>query len=170
MQAPRVLQVATGIAGLAVPALIGCSGTLTQLGRVEQTVGQASYYDIMKEVPEVLATHGYTVYDDTPNGPNLYIETGWQERAPFDDEAAQGITYARTRFIAQARKASADTYTLRIRAENQVQVGEGATATVAFREGTPWGTMGPTGDYTAYVHQVTSEIEMRVAAGVRTIR
>ena len=154
---------------LAVVGLAACSGTLARLGKVDRTIGRASYHDIMKEVPEVLSRHGYAIYDRNINGGGaLYLETGWQERAPFEDEAAAGITYARTRFIVRAREASAATYTLRLSAENEVQVGPDATARVSRRKGTPWGTMAATAMYEAYVRQIASDIEMRVAAGLRT--
>ncbi len=169
MYAPLTARIATALTS-AVSALAACSGTLSHLGRLEFTVGQASYSDIETEVPAVFAKYGYAIYANVTNGPNLYIETGWQERAPFDDEAAEGIIYARTRFIARARGSGVHSYTLRIRAENEVQPGDNPTAKVTVREAMPWGTMQPTDDYASYARQITSEIEMRVAAGVRTIR
>jgi hypothetical protein len=147
--------------------LLACSGTLARLGTVEHTIGRASAHDIMTEVPAVLRRHGYAIYEAREDGSNLYIETGWQDRAPFDDEAEQGVDYARTRFIARARMSAPGIYELRISAENQVRPGRNASSNIKVREGLNWGTMLPTKDFKTFVDDVTGEIEMRVAAGLR---
>lgn len=148
--------------------LTACSGVLAHLGTVDHTIGRASLHDIMIEVPEVLQRHGYAIYENRPTGSTLYIETGWQERAPFDDEVEEGIEYARTRFIARGRKAGPATYTLTISAENQVRAPADSAPEIAVRPATGWSTMAPTSMYKAYVQEITTEIEMKVAAGVRT--
>ncbi len=148
--------------------LTACSGTLAHLGTIDHTVGRASFHDIMTEVPAVLLRHGYAIYENRPTSSTLYIETGWQERAPFDDEAEAGVEYARTRFIARGRKAGPATYTLTISAENQVRASADTAPEIAVRLAAGWSSMPPTDGYKAYVQEITTEIEMKVDAGLRT--
>lgn len=166
-QVPPPVHATTLLVAPAILLIAACSGTLARLGIDERTIGHASAHDIMTEVPAVLRRHGYAIYDARQDGSNLYIETGWQERAPFDDEAAQGVDYARTRFIARARMTAPGIYELRIAAENQVRPGRNASSNIRMREGLNWGTMPPTKMFKAFVTEVTGEIQMRVAAGLR---
>lgn len=143
--------------------LTACSGALGHMGSIDDTIGRASFHDIMTEIPAVLHRHGFAIYQDQQTGSTLYLETGWQERAPFDDEAKAGVDYARTRFIARARKAGPSTYTLTISAENQVR----GVADTASGITPGWSTQPPTRLYLAYVREITTEIKMRVDAGLR---
>lgn len=143
-----------------------CAGSLANRGQVETTVGRATFNDIMNEVPSILRRVGYAIYEVRETGNSLYIETGWQERVPFDDEAEAGADVARTRFVARARKVGPALYTLRVTAENEVHG-------VATPEELPeaaggWSTMPATGMYKAYVLDITTEIQMKVDAGLRT--
>jgi len=140
--------------------LPACSRSLAHLGTIDHRIGRASSYDIMREVPAVLRLHGYAIYENRQTSSTLHIETGWQERAPFDDEADEGAENARTRFIARGRKAGPTVYTLTISAENQVRA---LSDTVEAG----WSTMPPTDAYLAYVREITTEIEMKVDAGLR---
>jgi hypothetical protein len=159
---PPLLRVSTVI------LLAACSGALAHRGTIEQTIGRASFRDIMAEVPEVLRRHGYAIYENRPTASTLYIETGWQERAPFEDEAKGGIEAARTRFIARARKAGPATYSLTISAENQVRAPADTAPDIAVRLATGWSTMSPTHMYEAYVREITTEIRLKVDSGLRT--
>jgi hypothetical protein len=144
-------------------ALTGCSRGRIPLGTLDRTVGRASERDIMVEIPAVLRRYGYAIYNDRPTSSTLYLETGWQERAPFEDEEKAGVDYARTRFIVRARQAGPSTYTLRVSAENQVR----APADTASGIVPAWSTMAPTDLYRAYIREITGEIEMKVNAGLR---
>ena len=152
---------------LTVPALLflsACGASLATQGRTEQVIGRASYYSIMTEIPEVLGSLGYTVYDKQETSTALYIETSWQERAPFEDEAAMGVDYARTRFIVRARKANPQVFTLRLQAENQVQ----GRSNASWHESVgAWSTSPATEMYEAYMLDVFTEIKLRVDAGLR---
>lgn len=143
--------------------LTACSGALAHLGTIDQTVGRASFRDIMVEVPAVLQHHGFAIYQDRQTSSTVYLETGWQERAPFDDEAKAGVDYARTRFIVRARKAGPATYRLTISVENQVRALEDTASGITPR----WSTMPPTDLYQTYVQEITTEIAMKVDAGLR---
>lgn len=149
-------------------ALVGCSGSLADLGRVDHTVGHATLHDIVSEVPEVLRRHGYAIYHNRETSSTLYIETGWRERAPFDDEAAGGAHYARTRFILRARKAGAAFYTLRLTSQNEVRGEPDASGDLAGLPPESWTTMEATSMYEEYVLAISEEIQLEVDAGVRT--
>ena len=148
--------------------LSACTASLTNLGGMESMIGRATYHDIMTEVPETLQRHGYAIYQNRDDGANLYIETSWQERAPLEDEAEIGVEDARTRFVARARKAGPALYTLRLSAENQVR---GALQSAEAPEGEEtheWSTIPATDMLKAYVEQITTEIQLKVDAGLRT--
>ncbi|MBI3983342.1 MAG: aminopeptidase [Gemmatimonadetes bacterium] len=140
--------------------LPACSRSLAHPGTIDHRIGRASFYDIMREVPAVLRLYGYAIYENRQTGSTLHIETGWQERAPFDDEADGGAEAARTRFIARGRKAGPTLYSLTISAENQVRA-------LADTLDTGWSAMPPTDMYMAYVREITTEIDMKVDAGLR---
>jgi len=148
-------------------ALVACASTLAHQGILDHAVGRGSFRDIMVEVPAVLQRYGYAIYQNRPTSSTLYIETGWQERAPFDDEAAEGVEYARTRFVARGRKAGPTMYTLTISAENQVMTPADTAPETASRPATEWSVMPPTDMYKSYVREIATEIEMKVDAGLR---
>lgn len=147
-----------------MPLLSACGAPFATQGRTEHVIGRASYYSIMTEIPEVLGTVGYTIYDKRETSTALYLETSWQERAPFEDEAAMGVEYARTRFVVRAQKASPQVFTLRLQAENQVQ---GRSDESWHQSVGAWSTFPPTEMYEAYMLDIFTEIKLRVDAGLR---
>jgi hypothetical protein len=159
---------ASASATAVLPFLAGCSGTLVNRGSVETTVGRATYHDILTEVPQALRRNGYAIYRNQETRSTIYIETGWQERAPFEDEAAKGVEYARTRFIARARNAGPSVFTLRISAENQVKGLQDSSGEPMDWQTQDWATMPATEMYSAYVGEITMEIKLKVDAGLRT--
>ncbi|MBI4539711.1 MAG: hypothetical protein HY704_09430 [Gemmatimonadetes bacterium] len=137
---------------------------ISSQGGVEHTIGHASYHDISVQVPEVLRRYGYAIYNNVETGATLYIETNWMDRAPFEDEAKKGVDAARTRFIFRARKSGPATFTLRVHAENQVR----GVPNTSDWAGTDWTTIPATEMYKAYVLELSTEIQLKVDAGLRT--
>lgn len=148
-------------------SLAACGGkaSLASRGGVDETIGRASYNDIVTEVPLALRRHGYAIYNNRETSRTLYIESSWQSRAPFEDEAALGASMARTRFIAQARRSGPKIYTLQISAENQVQ---GVAHVSGSQAPADWATIPPTEMYKTYVLEIMTEIKLKVDAGLRT--
>jgi hypothetical protein len=146
-------------------ASCGGSASLANRGNVEQKIGRATYNDIMTEVPLALRRYGYAIYNNRETSRTLYIESSWQGRAPFDDEAALGANMARTRFIARARLAGPKIYTLQINAENQLQ---GVADVSGPQDSGGWATIPATEMYRAYVTEIMTEIKLKVDAGLRT--
>lgn len=91
-------------AGLALAALACVSGGRSGLPSAEVTheVGVASLADFQRGVPAVLRRRGYEIIR-TDGPPALYVETDWQMRQPFVDEAERGVTHARTRILIRGR-------------------------------------------------------------------
>jgi hypothetical protein len=147
---------------------VACGGALAELGTIDNTIGRASLHDIMTDIPDLLHKRGYAIYQTQSTGSTLYIETGWQERAPFDDEAKQRVDGARTRFIVRGRRTGPGMYQLVITAENQVKASDDSTLKGAIQVAGGWSTMRPTEMYRAYVRDITGEIKMKVDAGIRT--
>lgn len=154
----------TILLGCGALLLAGCGGTLADLGGTQQTIGRATHRDISVEIPATLIRWGYAIYQRRDTGSSLHIETGWQERAPFEDEAALGAKGARTRFIAQARQAGPAVYTLRLISENEVSLPD----STGYLDPDGWSRIPATEMYKAYVQEISTEIELKVAAGLRT--
>ncbi|MDH5760730.1 MAG: hypothetical protein OEZ65_14170 [Gemmatimonadota bacterium] len=150
--------------------LAACASSLGRRGGMEHTIGRGSYHDIMTEVPEIFRRNGYAIFASRETTSTLYIETAWQDRAPFEDEAEAGATYARTRFVAQARLAGPAVYTLRVTAYNQVRFDDDPWPESRERPdlGGGWTVMPPSGMYATYVTELTTEIRLKVDAGMRT--
>jgi len=145
-----------------------CAGSLANHGTVDANLGRATYADIMTEIPDLFRRLGYAIYQNRETGSTLYIETGWQERAPFQDEEELGVENARSRFVVRARKAAPGLYTLRISAENQVKGLPDASGQVPDQAMEGWATMRTTEMWETYADDVITEIRLKVAAGLRT--
>lgn len=64
---------------------------------------------------------GFTLARRSRQFSSVYYETGWQERDPFDEETARGITGARSRVMLRARRTATGAYRATLEAENQVR-------------------------------------------------
>lgn len=157
-------------AAAAALTLAACGGALAVRGSVERSIGRATYHDILTEVPAMLLRYEYAIYTTRETSSTVYIETDWRSRAPFDDEAAAGADFARTRFVVRARRAAAAFYSVAITAENQVHMGAPADS-VPIQEGVGidgWTTLPATPMFQTYVEEIMTEIELKVDAGLRT--
>lgn len=134
---------------------------------MERKIGRASLHDITTEVPHLFRRLGYAIHENRLTASTVYIETAWQGRGPFDDEAEKGVEYARTRLIARARKSGPTLYTLSLTAENQVMGQAAPGLESADRGSSGWRTIPATDMYREYVSAIAEEIKMRVDAGLR---
>lgn len=141
-----------------------CSGATLSHSAVESKIGRATFRDIVVEVPDIFGANGFSIHETRRTGNSVSFETDWRARAPFEDEAEQGADRARTRLLLDARRAGGRTYSLRIRAENEVRGVPGASGPVA---GSRWGTIPATEMYRAYVRDLFMQIKLEVDAGVR---
>lgn len=143
--------------------LAACAGSLAGLGGTDETIGRATHRDIAVEIPATLRRYGYAIYNNRETSSTLHIETSWQQRVPFEDEAELGADAARTRFIAQARQSGPAIYTLRLISQNEVSLPD------SIEQANPvgWSRIPATDMYRAYVREISTEIELKVAAGLR---
>ena len=166
--APRGLAPSPAAKILAASLLLlgvgACAGATLNRSAVESKIGRATFRDIVVEVPDIFGANGFSIHESRRTGHGVFFETNWRSRAPFEDEAARGAERARTRLVLDARKAGGRTYSLRIRAENEVRGVPGVSGPAA---GSGWGTIPATEMYRAYVRDLFMQIKLQVDAGVR---
>lgn len=128
-------------------------------------LGVATPRDAMDKSVQVLRNYQYDIErQDGP--PNIYITTRWRQRIPFEDEQEAGIEMAQTRFVVEARPRTRnpegqDMYTVRIRAENMVQM---------TRDAGDWESEGPvTTEFRAYASTIADDIRSSLATGIRSV-
>lgn len=148
---------------VAVPLFSACSSARLSHGAIERNIGHATYRDIALSVPDILRRYGYVIYTSRSTENQLYFETNWKPRAPFEDEAARGANAARTRIIVRARKSSSQFFTLRLQAQNEVS----GVPNASDLAGTGWSTIPATEMYKAYVLELSTEIQLKVDTGMR---
>jgi len=144
--------------------LSACGRANLDRGSFQQTVGRATFYDIAEEVPLILGDNGYAIDEALRTKRIVSFTTNWRRRAPFEDEAEQGAKLARTRLVVEGRKSVGRTYTLRIRAENEVQ---GIPDPSGSGNGGYWSTIASTPMFRDYIRELSMEIMIEVDAGVR---
>lgn len=144
--------------------LIGCASLSDGSGGTyTTTVGTATALDFKTKTPRILSRHQFEIAREEESTDLIYLETYWKSRAPFDDEAEQGIVDARLRLMVNARSRGRgamrhDMYTVRIDAENMVQ----------YRGEEGW-EYEPAGEMLrSYISRIADELKAELDMGVRT--
>src|SRR2546423_269385 len=106
--------------------LLLLAGCALQKNVVRASVGRATRFDVLNRVEGVLNRYGYTVQGRRDTGTTIQLITGWQNRAPFEDEAGRGATECRTRLTVDARPQGNDMFAVILRAENEIQAADGS--------------------------------------------
>jgi hypothetical protein len=152
-----ILLLASVLAACSAATTANAPGTAT---RFERGLGVASARDVMDKTVKVIRQHQFEVFR-TENPPNLYLETHWRSRAPFDDEQMQGVTAAQTRVIMRAAPRGTSTlaefYSVDLTIENKVQRGGSET----------WDATLATPQYIAYANRITQDLRDELNIGVR---
>lgn len=135
-------------------------GTDADRARFARDIGPASTRDAYEKSMKVVRQHQFQVERETAP-PNLYIETRWRDRAPFDDEQARGIVAAQVRMIVRGTPrtggAQGDVVNVQVNIENRVQL-----------MGSPdWNTASATPQYRAYAQTITDDLRRELSVGVR---
>lgn len=147
---------------LAGGLLAGCasSGNGGADTRFERAVGTGSVTDVLERSMKVLRQHQFEIQQQM-DAPNIYIETKWRARVPFDDEVVIGVRLAQTRAIVRAKPRGTggmgETYAVDVTIENRVQ----------RTEGSDWLTDVATPLYRKYADQITSDFRNELTIGVR---
>lgn len=137
--------------------LSGCGASLSR-GVLSNDLGRGTRRDIATFVREILYRHGYVIQQVRETSNTIYYETAWMRREPFEDEAARGAEESRSRIIVEARKGGAETFSVRLRAENTALV---------FQYPGEWRPMAATEMFRDHVREISNAIRMEIDAGVR---
>jgi len=147
---------------LAGGLLAGCasSGNGGVDTRFERAVGTGSAPDVLERSMKVLRQYQFEIQQQL-EAPNIYIETKWRPRVPFDDEVMIGVRLAQTRAIVRAKPRGTggmgETYAVEVTVENRVQ----------RTEVSDWLTDVVTPMYRKYADQITSDFRNELTIGVR---
>ncbi len=158
---------AAAVGALALLSLPGCASSHARESppaEVTADVGVGTAADIDRKAREVLARYRFQVVRVQPP-PDVYYETEWLRRDPFDDERSAGAEAAQSRVIVRARQRGlgisstsiANTFAIDVTVENMVRAAGGADfrpapLTPAFR---------------AFAKKLTDELELELRSGLR---
>ena len=146
----------------------GCSGTYTvkkESNPITFTakVGTATAYDIEEKTRRLLDRYRYEIVRFEKTYDQIYFETQWRYRSPFEDEYEISVVDARTRIIINARPRTrtyvtgTDLYVIHVRGENQVRL-EGSDA---------WINLPMTDMVMVYLSKFAENLEMEFRTGIR---
>jgi hypothetical protein len=135
------------------------SACAVQSNLIQVDVGRASRYDVLNKIETILTREGYTVQERRDSGSLIQLGTSWTTRQPFEDEAARGVTEARTRVSIEARRQGNETFSVVLRAENSVLTDSGDGV---------WKALPPTTMFREHVRELSTALALEVDSGVRT--
>ncbi len=74
-------------------------------GKISLKANMGDYLprNINEQTDKVLKKHQYLIERQEDNGGDMYFETRWKERSPYEDEATEGVVGGRSRVIVTAR-------------------------------------------------------------------
>ena len=148
-----------------VAAMSACSsaargGEVANVSRFERNLGTGSPIDIVQRSDKILSKYQFEL-QQRGEPPNLYIETKWRTRSPFEDEQALGVTSAQTRAIVRGTRrvggSNSEIYSVDLTIENRVQRDGNAT----------WYDNVATRQYLAFANQITADLKYELEIGVR---
>ena len=143
-------------------ATVACSsrGVEANRTRFSQDVGTATAIDAYERTMRVIRLHQFQIEREI-QPPNLYIETRWRERAPFEDERGLGISQAQVRVIVRGTSRSAtskgELFSVNVAIENRVQL--------PFS--TDWTEETASGQYRKYAQRIVDDLKRELEVGVR---
>jgi hypothetical protein len=134
--------------------LTACASSGARVSSLNWNVGEATASDAQEKTIQVLRKYQYQI-ERQEGPPSIYIITRWKNRSPFTDEMAVGVQEARTRFVVEARRGSQLLYTVRVRTENEVRIGD------VFESAEP------TEEFTQYATELAEELRAVLLMGIR---
>jgi hypothetical protein len=145
---------------LAGCASAGRSGTDANTARFERAVGTGSAPDVMTRSQKVIRQHQFEVRQ-LAEPPNIYIETEWRNRSPFEDEVGLGVMTAQTRLIVRARQRATTplgpVFGVNVAFENRVRM----------MGSEDWTEASATDQYRRWTDTITEEFRRELNIGVR---
>jgi hypothetical protein len=157
---PNICRSMVPLAAALLLTACAARGTDANLTRFDRTVGVGTAIDIQEKVMRVLSLHQFVIEREQA-APNIYIETRWRNRRPFDDEQNLGITAAQTRAIVRTTPrsgtAQGQLFNVSLRIETRVQLPGGGDWTSAIA----------TPQYQEYVNAIYEDMRRELDVGVR---
>lgn len=136
----------------------GCASSGLR-GTEIRDLGRGTQRDISLAVQDEVAKQGYLLTTYTETSTRMYWETSWLIREPFEDEVSKGVDRIRTRVIIRAQRGASDFFLVTLRMENE------ATGLAPDGE---WHRMPSTEMFRDHVRELSTAIELRIDAGMRT--
>jgi hypothetical protein len=159
MRTSRLLHVLP-VALIVLVAACSARGTTANLTRFDRSVGIGTGPDIQERVTKVLNQHQFLV-EREQEPPNLYVETRWRNRQPFDDEQALGISSAQIRLIVRTSARSSTP-------QGQLfNVHLGIETRVRLQGGEDWTSAVATPQYVEYTNLIFEDLRRELEIGVR---
>jgi len=154
---------------LASILLVGCTATYqaektTRKSTYHTKIGTATSHDIKEKTQTVLTRYQYQIVRFEETSDEIYIETQWSYRTPFEDEYNQGVVNTRSRIIiltnprTRAYSGGADFHVVNIYGENEVRLVESDS----------WITMPLSQMALAYFKKFAEDLKTELSMGIRT--
>lgn len=125
-----------------------------------RNLGTAYPTDVKEKTARIFNKYNYVIIRHEESFEQIYFETDWRYRGPFDDEIDLGIVDARTRLIVNATprtRSGTDLYTVRMTAETQVR----------FEDTNEYITVPMTDMLMAYLKTISDDLRLELMQGIR---
>lgn len=139
-------------------AACASSGSMTA-GSVSKDLPTTTRIELESKARLLFSRHQFEI-ERVQTESQLYLESNWRERLPFDDELAQGVETAMTRLILQGRPRSRvrdDFYTAKVILENRVRL-QGSQV---------WEQITNTPEFERYARRVAEDFEKELSMGIQ---
>ena len=148
---------------IALVILAGCSGAYRG-GNIQRSLGNASAQDAMTRVTRVLNLYQFEIERQESTPQQLTVQTRWKRRAPFTDEALEGISAAETRVTITGRfrieTVQGALYAIDLELENRVQ----------RMDAGDWIDNAATRQYRTYADSLVKTLQRELSLGVRAFQ
>jgi hypothetical protein len=145
---------------LVIIGLTACASTGGSTGgamSVTRNVGTSPRAEVDSKTRLIFQRHQYVLQREQLES-NMYYESQWRARQPFDDEIEHGARSAESRLIVRARLRSRETdqYAVSLVVENRLQTVDGQ-----------WLTLAATPEFTAYARTIADDLADQLIQGIR---
>jgi hypothetical protein len=129
----------------------------------EKTLGTSTAVEIKRNVPFIFNRYQFEVYRAEESVDQIYFESHWKERYPFEDELAAGAVKAKTRIFVTTRPRYRDksgygkVQKVYFTAENQVMM-QGSNV---------WQEFPLTDMFIDYVKKFAADLDLEMRSGIQ---
>lgn len=151
---------------LALVILLSCSSSMKKESLstdYSANLGTATSYDFKEKTQRLLMRYQYELVRFEETSDQIYYETEWKNRTPFDDELELGIVEGRTRFTINAHPrgrigvGGADLNVVRLFGENMVR----------YEGSDEWLRVPMSKMLRAYFNKFAEELKLEFRTGIR---